>query len=149
MDAVQTPTRSEQKLAKKNLDTLEKIAQKHKGSSHAVEIEICGEKTHIKVPPSALSLLNTIFEHMAEGKAISIIPSETEISTQQAAEMLNVSRPHIVKLLEEGKIPYKKVGSHRRIKLKDLEKYKNKMEQRRRKQLGKLAEQAQELDMGY
>jgi len=149
MEAVQTPTRSEQKLAQENLEALEKIARKHQGTSHAIEIEISGEKTHITVPSSALSLLNTIFEHMAEGKAISIIPSETEISTQQAAEMLNVSRPHIVKLLEEGKIPFKKVGSHRRIKVRDLQKYKDKMEEDRREQLKKLAEQAQELDMGY
>ncbi|WP_211228191.1 excisionase family DNA-binding protein [Aequorivita capsosiphonis] len=61
---------------------------------------------------------------MAEGKTISIVPSNSEVSTQQAADMLNVSRPHLVKLLEAQKIPFKKVGSHRRILLNDIIEYK-------------------------
>jgi excisionase family DNA binding protein len=88
-------------------------------------------------------------QHMAQGKAISIIPSSAEITTQQAAEMLNMSRPHVVKLLEEGELPFHKVGTHRRIKLKDLEKYRSKMEKEREEALTELARQAQELDMGY
>lgn len=63
--------------------------------------------------------------------------------------MLNVSRPHVVKLLEKGELPYHKVGTHRRIFLKDLEDYKAKMDKKRRKLLEELAKQAQELDMGY
>jgi len=149
METLQKPTRHDQELAKENLEAIERIAQKHFRAQEPIEIEITGEKTHIRIPRSAFQFLNTILQLMAKGKAICIIPSETEVSTQQAAEMLNISRPYVVKLLEKGEIAYHKVGTHRRIRLKDLERYKQKMEKDRRKHLEELAKQAQELNMGY
>lgn len=151
MEAIQKPTRKDQEIARENLKALERITQKHTSKSKPVEveIEINGEKTQLKIPVAALGYLNTIIEHMAKGEAISVIPSETEISTQQAAEMLNVSRPYIVKLLEEGKIPYHKVGTHRRIKLKDMQAYQRAYEKQQDEALDELAKQAQKLDMGY
>lgn len=86
---------------------------------------------------------------MAEGKSISLVPSDSEVTTQQAADMLNVSRPHIVKLLEDGIIPHKKVGSHRRILLEDLIEYDRKLKEQRDASLKNLAEQAQDLRLGY
>ena len=148
-ETLQIPTRHEQKLAKESLEAMERVLRKHQAQSQPIEIEISDEKTHIKVPSSAFRFLNTIVQLMAEGKAITIIPSDTEVSTQQAAELLNVSRPHVVKLLEKGEIPYHKVGTHRRIRLKDLEQYREKITKERRKHLSDLAKQAQELDMGY
>ena len=74
---------------------------------------------------------------------------ENELTIAQVAVLLNMSQTYIRKLLEGGEIPYHKVGTHRRIKLKDLERYKQKMEKDRRKHLEELAKQAQELDMGY
>jgi len=151
MEAIQRPTRKDQKIARDNLEALERLTKKHTSKSKPVEveIEIAGEKTHIKIPASVLGYLNTIIEHMAEGKGVSVISSDTELSTQQAAEMLNVSRPYIVKLLEEGKIPFHKVGTHRRIKLKDMQAYQRAYEKQQDEALGELAKQAQELDMGY
>jgi excisionase family DNA binding protein len=147
--ALKSPSKQEQKLARENLDVIEQVVQRHQSDSQPVEFEVIDEKTHIKIPPSALRFLNTILKQMAQGKAISVIPSETEVSTQQAAEILNVSRPHVVKLVESGEIPYHKVGTHRRIKLKDIERYKQCQDKERRKHLSELAKQAQELDMGY
>ena len=86
---------------------------------------------------------------MAKRKIISPIPSDAEVSTQQVADMLNVSRPHIVKLPEQGVIPFKKVGSHRRILLEDLLKYDQQLKEQREKNLQFLANQAQELNLGY
>jgi len=149
LETLKLPTRKEQKIAQENVKILGQIAGKHKKSSKAIEIEVSGEKEHVKIPVSAFKFLNTIMQHMAQGKAISIIPSSAEITTQQAAEMLNMSRPHVVKLLEEGELPFHKVGTHRRIKLKDLEKYRARMEKEREEALTELAKQAQELDMGY
>ena len=94
-------------------------------------------------------LLFEILDNMAMGKSITLIPSEAEVSTQQAADMLNVSRPHLVKLLEKGEIPFKKVGSHRRIQLKDLINYDKKIKQTRSDELDFIAEQAQDLNPGY
>lgn len=86
---------------------------------------------------------------MEGGTTISLIPSDSKLSTQQAADMLNVSRPHIIKLLKTGVIPYKKVGNHRRIPLQVLLTYE--MEQRlvRKSNLEFLAQQAQDLNLGY
>ena len=86
---------------------------------------------------------------MAQRKAVSLIPSDSEISTQQAASILNVSRPRVGKLLEEGKIPFKKTGSYRRILLEDLLDYANQRNETRKEQLQFLAQQAQELNLGY
>lgn len=86
---------------------------------------------------------------MAQGKAVSLVPSDSELTTQQAAEILNVSRPHLVKLLEERAIPFKKIGTHRRVLLEDLLTYQSGQQQVRNEQLQFLAQQAQELGLGY
>lgn len=88
---------------------------------------------------------------MADGNSIALLLSDnkTEISTQQAAELLGTSRPYIVSLLEKGEIPFTKVGTHRRIQLKDLIAYKQKIKKNRADKLGFLAAQAQDLNMGY
>ena len=86
---------------------------------------------------------------MVEGKAVQISPINTELSTQEAADMLGVSRPFIVKLLEQNQIPFKKVGTHRRIVLEDLQAYERKQRTIREKKLQFLARQAQDLKLGY
>ena len=86
---------------------------------------------------------------MAKGNSIALFPAESEVTTQQAAEMLYVSRPHVVKLLEAGKIPFRKIGSHRRIQVNDLLSYKSELKRERNAQLDFLAQQAQELNLGY
>ena len=83
-----------------------------------------------------------------KGKSVTIVPTEESLTTQQAARMLNVSRPHIVKLLEAGEMPFKMVGAHRRISLNDLKEYEKKIGEKREKQLRFLTKQAQKLDMG-
>lgn len=82
-----------------------------------------------------MQLLTDILMAMSEGKSISIVPVATELTTQAAAEMLGCSRPHIVKLLEEGKITFTKVGKHRRIKWDDLIQYKQQMKVQQKQNL--------------
>jgi excisionase family DNA binding protein len=149
MEALKLPTRKEQKIARENKEIFDRIAGKLKKSTKEVEIGVRGEKDNVKIPVSAFRFLSTILEHMAAGKAVSIIPADAEVTTQQAADMLNVSRPHVVKLLKEGELPFHKVGTHRRIKLKDLEAYRAKMEKEREEALTELTRISQELDLDY
>ena len=116
---------------------------------NGVKIRIQESGMDITVPRKALELLQFILSSMAQGKAVSLITSDSEVTTQQAADMLNVSRPHLVKLLEQGALPFKKVGSHRRILLEDLLAYESKQKKQREQQLQLLADQAQELHLGY
>jgi excisionase family DNA binding protein len=103
----------------------------------------------IVIPSDAFILLSDILSNMAEGKSVPVIPVETQISTQQAANILNVSRPFLVKLLETGEMPFFKIGSHRRLLLKDVREYEQKQKNIRKKHLAFLAKQAQDLNMGY
>lgn len=147
---IQKTTKTEQKIALSSIDFLTKSESKAlKNKSKAVNLRVQDSDEVIEIPLKALMFLKYIIDNMAQGKSIALIPSDAEISTQQAAEILKVSRPYVVKLLEGGKIPYKKVGSHRRIQLKDVLEYEAKLKIQRRRNLDFLASEAQELNMGY
>lgn len=135
LNELSRPSKEEQKLAQKSYLSLISAIEHLKANVSEAEIEIeeTGEK--IKLPIRALSLLGKILKAMSQGKPISIVPVATEVTTQSAAEMLNCSRPHLVKLLEEGKIEYTKVGKHRRIKFEDVMKYKQQMKEEQKQHL--------------
>jgi len=138
-------SKQERKFAQESYSSLRSTMVRVKTDPAEIEIEETGEK--IKIPIRALSLLGDILKAMSEGKPISIVPLATEVTTQSAAEMLGCSRPYLVKLLEEGKIPFTKVGKHRRIKFEDVIKYKNQMKEAQKKHLIELMNSDEELGL--
>lgn len=147
---IRRTTKEDQKIAISSLQDFQLVSESIKSlRNKGVKIKIQETGEFITIPKKALILLSAIIQNMAEGKTISIVPSNSEVSTQQAADMLNVSRPHLVKLLDTKKIPFKKVGSHRRILLKDIMEYKDQLTKQREAQLDFLSNQAQDLNLGY
>jgi len=116
------------------------------------EIEIVlHEETDTKValPKTAVRVLIEALTYISEGREVVVKPLNEELTTQKAAEFLRVSRPFLIKILENGEIPHRKVGKHRRVLLSDLEDYKRRIDEKRLKILAELTAQAQELEMGY
>lgn len=125
LEQIKKPSKIDQKIASESYNALASIIKQISSRQPEIEIEETSDK--IKIPLSALKLLGDILKAMGEGKLISIVPVATEMTTQAAAEILGCSRPHVVKLLEDGKILFTKVGKHRRIKFDDVMKYRKQM----------------------
>ena len=101
----------------------------------------------VDIPKTAVRLLRRILEHMAHGSGVAVTALDSELTTRQAADLLQVSRTHLVHLLEEGRISFRKVGSHRRVRVEDLLAYRSETEFRRRVALDELTALDQELGL--
>ena len=119
------------------------------GRGPTARLRVIDGDGEIEVPVSALRMLVDILDNMAEGNAVSIVPIHAELTTQQAADFLSVSRPYLVGLVERGQVPHHKVGTHRRIYFRDLLDYRKQSMSQSKAALDALAEQAQKLGLGY
>lgn len=133
IEQIKKPSKIDQKIAGESYYALSSVIEHIQSEQPEIEIEETSEK--IKIPLSALKLLGEILKAMGQGKLISIVPISAELTTQAAAEILGCSRPFLVKLLEERKITFTKVGKHRRIKFDDIIKYRNQMKQEQKQNL--------------
>jgi excisionase family DNA binding protein len=119
------------------------------GGALPVRISVGDMPVPVALPREAVALLVRILAHMANGDAVALVPIQAEVTTQQAADLLHVSRPYLIKLLEEGKLPYRRIGSHRRIPLRNLLAYKRQDDAERRVIADELTAEAQLLGMDY
>ena len=146
-NVVHLPSPEEMEDAKVSSRTLSKYA-----SADRVQMSLRGsngESDELVLPGHILQILLNVLSEMAKGNAINLMHIKQELSTQDAANILNVSRPYLVKLLEEEQIPFHKVGSHRRVFAQDVLNYKAQIDEKRKETLDSLAALSQESGMGY
>lgn len=143
------PSAEEVALARESGRTISAYLQMRSETQHIDIFDDNGTAHTVRIPMSALRLLVDVLTEIGEGNAVSIIPVHAELTTQEAADVLNVSRPYLVKLLEANDIPFHKTGTHRRVRYQDVIAYKARVDAERRKALDDLSEQAQLLGMGY
>jgi len=98
----------------------------------------------VAVPPSVFQVLRFVVHHMARGEAISLMPVHMRLTTQEAADLLDVSRPFLIKLLDQHELPYTRTGKHRRIRLQDVLDYRDRRDRAALDALGELAREAQD-----
>jgi len=138
-----SPSRDEIKIAQESSRTLSRFLKRN------LRVQIAETKEIVEIPVSAVRLLVDLLTNMAEGNAVTLMPIHAELTTQQAADLVGISRPYLIKLLENGEIKYHMVGTHRRIFFQDLKNYMDKNKKAREETLDGLVAQAQDLDMGY
>jgi len=141
------PSKEDVELARASGQQLALLARH--GRPLTLRVRDSGEEETIELPAGAVKLLQAILEDMASGRAVTIVQQNAELTTQQAADFLNVSRPFLVQLLEQKKLPFRLVGTHRRVRFEDVLHFKENIDAERRKVLDQLVAQAQELKMGY
>lgn len=108
-----------------------------------------GSHPAVELPPGALKLIGQLLGAMSEGRLITLMPSKQEFSTVEAANFLNVSRPFVIKEIDEGRLPHRKVGTHRRVAFDDLAAYAREMRKRQEGALERMAQNAHELGLDY
>ena len=143
MNKADTPTETDAQLAQ---DSSRILASKVQAGELRVHLD---DGQVLTLPRAATRLLSYILTEMAAGNAVNLIPVHAEMTTQEAADYLNVSRPYLIGLLETNEIPHRKVGTHRRVQFKDVKTYKDRIDLAREAVLDALAAEAQGLDMGY
>lgn len=141
------PSAQDAALARASGQLLSRYARGH--GPLTLRVRDAGLDQPLELPAGAAALLMDILEAMAAGRGVTLVPENAELTTVQAAEILNVSRPFLIKLLEENAIPHRKVGKHRRIRMEDVMAYKSRIDREREAVLDQLVSEAQTQDMGY
>jgi excisionase family DNA binding protein len=126
------------------LSRIEGVLNSERSAQHRLPKLVGPGGETIEIPLSVFRVLQRIVTYMVQGKAFSVIPYDQTLTTQEAADLLNVSRPFLIKLLESGELPFVKVGTHRRVQYGDLLAYKDRRHKERRKALADIANISQE-----
>lgn len=141
------PSEADAQLARASAHALAPQLAKANGTMRLHVVDDAGGSETVTIPTVAFRLLVRILAEMASGNAVRLIPHQAELTTQEAAELLNVSRPYLVRLLDDGRIPFHRVGTHRRVLFKDLMAYRAEHTRARRAALDELTRLDQELGL--
>lgn len=141
------PSEADTRLARESAGRLARQLAKTSGSMQLRVTNPDGTSETVTIPSAAFRLLVTILAEMASGNAVRLIPHHAELTTQQAAELLNVSRPYLVRLLDDGRMPFHRVGTHRRVLFTDVMAYKTEHRRARGDALDELTRLDQELGL--
>lgn len=143
---IELPTEEVAEEAREALRPLSELVREHEFEGVILRAQRDSDKVEVKVPRAAYRLFLEVLAQLSNGNAVTIVPVHAELTTQQAAELLNVSRPHLVQLLETRAIPFRKVGTHRRVLAADVLAYKRRDDERRREIARELAELGQRIE---
>lgn len=143
--AAERPDETEISMASEVLPHVREYLANH--HDDVVRLEVTDDHETLNLPRSAVELLARVLAHMAAGQGVSIVPSHAELTTQQAADLMNVSRPFLIGLLEAGEIEYRTVGKHRRIKAHSLMRYIAADDRKRREAADELTRLNQEMGL--
>ncbi|MCY4515147.1 MAG: helix-turn-helix domain-containing protein [Candidatus Tectomicrobia bacterium] len=141
------PSDRDAALADQAAEKLRKLTESGDGSEPVLARFGAGSCEPVHIPTPAVRLLKEILNHMARGNGVALTPLDTELTTRRAADLLQVSRTHLVQLLEDGRIPHRKVGAHRRVRARDLLDYRRNTEFRRHEALDELTAIDQKLGL--
>jgi excisionase family DNA binding protein len=141
------PTEADIEISIESVRILASLANSHSQTQKITIESESGKEKSLLIPSVAYELLIDILSQISQGNAVTLVPVRAELSTQQAANLLNVSRPYLIKLLELKEIPYRKIGKHRRILAQDLYQYKAEIDAKRSQSLEELTALSEELDL--
>ena len=148
-EAINLPTDQDTEAAQLAVDAVRSLVTERRPTTVRFRAPGTSNEVEVTLPGEALQLLIRVLTHMANGHAVTVLPIQAELTTQQAADLLGVSRPYLVRLLEEGKIPFYKVGTHRRVRAVDVMEYRATRRKESKQLLDELTREAQDLGLGY
>ena len=149
MPPTREPTMEASERARTALLRLEPLTLAERVETYVSVRSPTGEEVSVTLPSEAVSALIDVLGQIANGSAVTIVPMNAEVTTQQAADFLNVSRPFLIGQLDARAIPYRKVGTHRRVRMSDLLAYNERDDAERRAIADELSAEAQKLGLGY
>lgn len=149
MNMTTLPSAEEITLAKLSSQALSAVIETNGEAQKIHVVDKSGQSHEVTIPSSALNMMIEVLTQLGHGNSVSITPIHAELTTQEGADMLNMSRPTFIKLLDAQEIPYSRTGNRRKVAYADLMAYKNRLEEKRLAALAELSALDQEMDMGY
>ena len=143
-----TPSEQDARIARTSSEALAPLLQENDAGGAHIRFWRAGEQgTDIVLPPAAVRILYSALQEMAKGHTVTLLPVDIELTTNQAAELMRVSRPSLIKMLDENKLPYRKIGAHRRIRYEDVLTYLQTERARRKKVMDELVAETEKLGL--